>query len=201
MSDGVLTWADLANRHEASHDLFVSCSIDYSFRVREDVEQTGAFAVWHGPQDRWRVEVSEQPVYVRTGDLAFALKKGTMQRQEPTARQFTVLQPVNPLWFFGPNSLLSRSGVLAPSASAIAAEVDGRSGWSFVADQVTLGARNTPGDGLEFVIDDKTGLVLRIGSVNGRLSGELRAVQVIEWLPDSLFEWSDEVVGPNGLDD
>ena len=140
-------------------------------------------------------------MYVRTGDLAFALKKGTMQRQEPTARQFTVLQPVNPLWFFGPNSLLSRSGVLAPSASAIATEVDGRRGWSFVADQLTLGARNTLDDRLEFVIDDKTGLVRRIGSVNGRLSGELRKVHVFERLPDSVFEWTDKVVWPNGHDD
>ncbi|WP_156517405.1 hypothetical protein [Rhodococcus sp. LB1] len=201
MGDSVPTWADLVNRHEASHDLFVSCSIEYSFRVRDDAEETGTFAVWHGPQDRWRVEVAEQPVYVRTGDVAFALKKGTMQRQEPTARQFKVLQPVNPLSFFGPSSLLSRSGVLAPSVSAIAAEVGGRRGWSFVADQLTLGARNTLEDRLEFVIDDKTGLALRIGSVNGRLSGELRTVQVFEWLPDSLFEWSDEEAGLNGLDD
>ena len=124
-----------------------------------------------------------------------------MQRQEPTARQFTVLQPVNPLWFFGPNSLVSKSGALAPSPSAIAVEVDGRRGWSFVADQLTLGARNTLEDRLEFVIDDKTGLVLRIGSVDGRLSGELRTVQIFEWLPDSLFEWSDKEAGLHGLDD
>ncbi|WP_315771847.1 hypothetical protein [Rhodococcoides kroppenstedtii] len=186
------TWEDLearnaaATRFELSGSLYVAGHVD-----------TGPvddhFLFWFGRGNRWWVERNGSAVYASassTGAAPVARINGHMvhQRTDSVIRLGKLFTPSD---LFGPRSLLTRRTKSQHSASTPEpTSYQGRQGWS-----VTLTSSTGPTTVL--TIDDRTGLITTLNSVDHEQS--LRLDDLVEHhdLPDSRFEWHGSTIERN----
>lgn len=67
--------------------------------------------------------------------------------------------------------------------------VDGRTGWQVDGTGLSLGQR----DRLGVVVDAETGVILRIASAGGRLTGTITDLTVTRAFPAGTFAWTGDL--------
>ncbi|MBM7415528.1 MULTISPECIES: hypothetical protein [Nocardiaceae] len=194
MSGETPTLAELIARHRASARLSVTTRLEASYFPVSTPADPVRLEVSRAPGDRWRVDRAGATVYVRDGDDAFVLHEGMMHTVAADTRQMVALQPVNPLWFFGEQSLMLRWADAPPDPEtatvAGSVTVEGRLGRRIMCPALNFGDVDDP---MEFVVDDATGLVLQIASSSGHLMGTLRNICLVQHFPAGTFAWTGPV--------
>ena len=168
-------------RQSAAGASFLSASL--RFTVADDAAPIDdRFRFWHGPQNRWRIESSDEVVYVRGPD-ATVLRGGDGQMRRQVADiVLPLLGQVTPLDLLGPESMLMKMSQDAYIGSASSVLVDGRQGWS-----VRIGTSDS--DAMTVVLDDETGMTSRMESAGQIAVAAVSDISVHDELPDSVFTW------------
>ncbi|MGO4205626.1 hypothetical protein AB4Z09_28615 [Rhodococcus sp. TAF43] len=185
MAERAPSWIELMGRHAASSSLFISAVLRYESRPDDsDTAQAGEFTLRYGPGERWRIDRAGHTVYVRNPRTTF-LREGEEMRRLPGSFHLLDLGPVSPLDIVGPDTLLHNlSRRLVPTRTATSVVIDGRRGW-----ELTLVPDTGDPGRLTVVIDDATGLLMRLDSTENELATTLTDVEVHDTLPASTFTW------------
>lgn len=190
----VPSWVELMGRHAASSTLFTSATLRYRTTEPDGTSDSGGFDFWHGPDDRWRIEVSGEPVCVRTRTETFVRDEAGQMSRLQGRMNLPLLGKFNPFDVIGPRSMLFRlSERVRPVGPATRVQLGGRVAWSMMLTSAEMGSA-----GVEIVLDDESGMLLRVDASNidpteGRLHAELTGLVVHNSLDSSLFEWNDEL--------
>ncbi|MCP2176436.1 DNA gyrase/topoisomerase IV, subunit A [Williamsia maris] len=168
-------------RQSAAGASFLSASL--RFTVADDAAPVDdRFRFWHGPQNRWRIESNDEVVYVRGPDATVLRGSDGQMRRQVADIVLPLLGQVNPLDLLGSESMLmkmSQDAYIGPASSVL---VDGRPGWS-----VPIGTSDS--DAMTVVLDDETGMTLRMESAGQIAVAAASDISVHDELADSVFTW------------
>ncbi|WFR71029.1 hypothetical protein P9209_16775 [Prescottella defluvii] len=189
MGERIPSWIELMGRHAASSSSFVSAVLRYEARSDDsDTAERGEFGFRYGPGHRWRIDRAGRTVFVSSPQAALLRKGDTMERL-PGSFHLVDLGPISPMDVVGPDTLLhSLSRRTAPTGPATAVGVEARPAWELS----LLSGAGEEGH-VTVVIDDETGLLVRVDSTETNLTAALADLQVHDTLAESTFAWDGPI--------
>lgn len=185
------TWDELKIRNAHAAGLYVSAS------MRVAVDKNGErvddeFVFWYGCGGQWWIERNGTVVYVAALESApIARVSGRMvcQRNDNLIR---VGRAFNPMELFGRYSLLCRDRTIRVVEHPRPLDLKDRAAWAVVVE-------SDSGTRTEFVLDDATGILMRMTSPDH--DGLVSLSELVEYdrLPASRFTWVDPAVESSEL--
>lgn len=185
------TWDELEIRNAHAAALYMSGS------MRVAVEKNGEriddeFAFWYGRGGQWWIERNGTVVYVAaSGTVPIARVSGHMvyQRNNNLIR---VGRAFNPMELFGKYSMLRRDRTIRVIESPRSVQLEGRAAW-------TVTVQSDSGIRTEFVLDDATGILMRMTSPDHDGIVSVSGLVEYDGLPAARFTWVDPAIESSEL--
>lgn len=185
------TWDDLKMRNAKAAALHMSGS------MRVAGEKNGEriddeFAFRHGHDGQWWIERNGMVVYAAALGTAPIARVGGQMVHQRRNNLIRVGRAFNPMELFGRYSVLHRDRTIRVIADARPLQLEGRASW-------TISVASSSGTRTEFVLDDATGIVMRMTSPDH--DGTVHVSDLIEYdeLPATRFTWTEPAIESSEL--